>query len=126
MQRIEMEIQGENNIAVFFFDPTSEKIDHGLRNAYNQLWAMGDFIKNYTHVTDSLCFEYSHHSCGIQLADYCAGVFNGVLKGYPTAKKIFSESIRPLVRKKGNVIMGHGIIEILKNDDVRNQIRQLL
>ena len=87
----------------------------------------GDFIREYSHIKDSLNLEYSHHSTGIQFADYIAGSSGGFLKEYPKSKEIFNVRVMPYLRTgdKGE-ILGYGIIEIPKNKKVRAYIKKKL
>lgn len=124
MQRIEMEIENDkDNLAILFLDPINRKTDDLIRESYRRIYLYGDFIKKYEHLKDNLSFELSHHSFGIQLADYCAGVFNNALKGYHESIDIFRTTLWKLVRKypDGN-FMGYGIVEIPKNEDVRKKL----
>ena len=127
MQRIEMELQSsDENLAVLFLDPISKRKNELLRNAYHLLYSEGDFIQNYTHIKDSLNFENSHHSVGIQLADYIAGCFSGFLKGYTKSIEMFCEAVAPHLRTNvGGDPFGYGIREVPRNDDVRNIIRNI-
>jgi hypothetical protein len=128
MGRIEMELQGqEDNLCVFFIDPVSEERNKFFRDIYFYLYQRGDFIQNYSHIKDSLNLEYSHQSAGIQFADYIAGSFGGFLKGYKSSKKIFNNRIRPHLRTGSNgEILGYGIKEIPKNDEIRTLIMEKL
>ena len=81
MQRIEMDLQNDyNNLAVLFIDPVSEAKNSFFREIYNELFIEGDFIKDYKHIKDSINIEFSHHSVGIQLADFISGTYSSVLK----------------------------------------------
>lgn len=127
MQRIEMELQeGDDNLAIVFADPLSEDKDKWLRDAYHNIFRGGAFIKNYSHIKDSLNFEYSHHSAGIQIADFVAGSFNGMLRGFSDSSTIFHERVKPFLRcsKNGN-IMGYGIKEIPTNGEFRRFVSDL-
>lgn len=128
MQRIEMGLQEEDdNLAVVFADPLSEDKDKGLRDAYHNIFQSGAFIKEYSHIKDSLNFEYSHHSAGIQIADFIAGSFNGMLRGFPESNTIFHERVKPFLRRsKDGIIMGFGIKEIPKNDEFRRFVADLV
>ncbi|HRD23088.1 MAG TPA: DUF3800 domain-containing protein [Candidatus Hydrothermia bacterium] len=128
MQRIEMELQDqEDNLCVLFIDSISEKKNKFLRDVYFDMCQKGDFIQNYSHIKDSLNLEYSHHSVGIQLGDYVAGSFGGFLKGYEESKKIFNNKIKPYLRTGSNKeILGFGIMEVPKNDEVRTHIEEKL
>jgi hypothetical protein len=128
MQRIEMDIQNEeNNLAILFFDPVSGEIDRQLRKGYTQIYSSGDFIKTYRHIKDSISFELSHHSFGVQLADYCVGIFQGMLRGYNTSSELFKERIWNILRKspKGDAF-GFGIREIPSNIDNRTLLRGII
>jgi hypothetical protein len=121
MQRIQMELQEDkNNLCVLFIDPVSMETDKALREAYHQILTEGDFITEYSSIKDSLSIEFSHHSVGIQIADFIAGSFNGLLRSYKRSSQIFRENVQPYLRKgpDGN-IFGYGIREIPKNDKVR-------
>lgn len=119
MQRIEMEIQNlRENLCIFFLDPVSEKKDRLLREVYHQLYLSGDFISKYSHIKDSLNIECSHHSVGIQIADYISGVINGFLRGFDNSKWIFQKHILNKLRKNcEGKIVGYGIICIPSNDE---------
>lgn len=127
MQRIEMEIQNDdNNLAIIFLDPVELRNDSMLRQYYHEVYTQGDFIRKYKHIKDSLSFELSHHSIGIQIVDYCAGIFNSSLKGYSVAKDIFKNYIWDSIRtnSKNGDPYGFGIVEVPKNKDVRNEIKK--
>jgi len=127
MQRIEMELQGsDENLAVLFLDPISKKKNELLRNAYHLLYNKGDFIENYRHIKDSLNFENSHQSVGVQLADYIAGCFSGFLKGYTRSVEMFCEEVAPHLRtSQGDDPFGYGIREVPRENNVRNIIRNI-
>ncbi|MCB2218085.1 MAG: DUF3800 domain-containing protein [Desulfobulbaceae bacterium] len=126
MQRIEMEMQvSEENLCVLFIDPLSEDKNKYLRNTYNQLFTSGDFINNYKHIKDSLNLEYSHHSIGVQLADFISGCFVGFLKGYETSKNLFFDQVLCKLRKNSNgEVMGYGVREVPRNQSFRNEIKR--
>jgi hypothetical protein len=126
MQRVEMEIQSElDNLAILFLDPTSRGVDRLIRDAYSEIYFSGDFIKQYSHIKDSLSFELSHHSFGIQMADYAAGIFCGFLRGFKDSQELFDRRICGLIRKddKSDAILGYGIREVPRNQGVRNRLK---
>ena len=128
MQRLEMELQDNDaNLCVLFIDPISEEKNRLLREAYSEIFCSGDFIKRYGHIKDSLNLEFSHHSIGIQIADYIAGCFNGFLRGYEDSMNIFIERVYPIIRKnsRGNPV-GYGVREVPKNKKLRDEIIQRL
>ena len=123
MQRIEMEIQwNPANLAILFFDPINGKVDKLIRNAYRDIYLTGDFIKKYSHIKDSISFELSHHSFGIQMSDYAAGIFHGFLRGYEDSCKLFCNHIYGLLRRDdtSGKILGYGIREVPANPDIRS------
>lgn len=123
LRRIEMEIQAGDNLAVLFIDPVNSEKDEKFRDLYFSLVSEGDFIK-YSHVKDSLNIENSHHSVGIQIADFISGIFNSILKldernNYTFATKMFCKYIWPNLRVYHGSKYGAGIIEIPSNPKVR-------
>lgn len=128
MQRVEMELQNdEENLGVFFLDPTSHETNRFLRETYFELFREGDFIERYSHIKDSLNIEHSHHSVGIQLADYLSGCFAGFLKGFGESTNLFRKRGYPLLRRsRTGEILGYGIREVPRNDTVRRELRSKL
>ena len=127
LQRVQFETQMKSNdLTVLFFDPIGDKKSKLLRETYFDIQTNGDFVKNYTHIKDSLNLEYSHHSTGIQIADFLAGVITGVLKGYGRSIEIFNKAVYPTLRNYNNKILGAGICEIPSNKSKRDELRQIL
>ncbi len=125
LQRVQFEVQkNSNDLAVLFFDPLCENKSKLLREIYFDIQESGDFIQNYTHIKDSLNLEFSHHSAGIQLADFLSGVMAGTLKGYDRSIEIFNKAVRPTLRNYQNKIMGAGICEIPTNSTERQKMRE--
>ena len=118
-----MERQSGDNLAVLFIDPVNSEKDEKFRDLYYSLVNEGDFIK-YSHVKDSLNIENSHHSVGIQIADFISGIFNSILKRdeehkYEFATRLFCKYILPNIRKYRGSKYGAGIIEIPGNPKIR-------
>lgn len=129
MQRIEMEIQHEqDNLAIIFFDATDRDVDKLLREAYSSIYFQGDFIKKYSHIKDSISLELSHHSFGIQIADYTSGSFNGFLRDYEFSTRLFHNHLYRLLRRElgTNEILGFGIREVPRNKQFRSQLENKL
>jgi hypothetical protein len=126
VQRIEMQMQSQDNLAIIFFDEGHKPTEKFLREHYSTLYTTGDFIKEYRHIKDSLCFEVSRHSFGIQMADYIAGIFNGFLMGYNESKSLFTECVMPLVRRSSTTgqILGYGVMEIPTDETNRRILEQ--
>lgn len=127
LQRTQFETQtNKNDLAVIFFDPIGGKKSQLLREIYFDIQTKGDFVKEYKNVKDSLNLEYSHHSTGIQIADFLAGVMMGVLKGYDRSIDIFRKAVHPKLRNYNNKILGAGICEIPTNEKQRTEFRLFL
>ncbi len=125
LQRVQFEVQvNAEDLAVIFFDPLGENKSNILREIYFDIQGNGDFIKNYTHIKDSLNLEFSHHSIGIQLADFLSGVMAGTLKGYEKSIQIFNNAIRPTLRNYQNKILGAGICEVPTSSTQRQKMRE--
>lgn len=127
MQRTELELQSHDGLAVMFLDPQDVAGDSCLREAYATIYHEDAFIKTYSHIIDSLTFAHSHHSCGIRVADYVAGIFNGFLRGYSESTELFHRQVWPLLRKNSvGDPLGWGICEVPRDERVRGQIREKL
>jgi len=124
MQRLEMDMQTDNNnLCVLFVDPVSEEKDKSLREAYASLYQNGDIINRYSHIKDSLNIEHSHHSVGIQMADFLAGAFSSLLSERELGKNIYKNTINNIIRKKGDgSVQGYGFREVPGNKPLRNKI----
>lgn len=129
MQRVQMEIQDDfNNLGVLFLDPPSSNRElKEFQEIYKDIFLRDSFIKEYKNLKDTINFEPSHHSVGIQLADYVAGCFNGFLRGFKTSTNLFKKLIYPLLRKDDkNNPLGYGIIEVPKDDEIRQELLKKL
>ena len=131
MDRIEMHLQNDwENLAVLFIDPVSEEKNKYFREIYSNLYEKGGLIDNFTHIKDSLNIEHSHHSVGIQIADFIAGSFSAVLKSdgkdkgnYNDGIVMFKNFILPNIRELKSDIFGFGIIEVPKDKTLREFVR---
>jgi len=127
MQRAEMQIQAiPESLGILFFDPINSKTNKYLQEAYYSIYQKGDFIKNYSHIKDSIAFELSHHSVGIQLADYCAGILNGCLKNHENSIELFQNQIWDKIRRHYEDVWGYGILEIPKNSENREYLKNVI
>ena len=125
MQRVKMEMQSGDNLAVLFFDQDNKKTELHLRNSYHDMYHTGDFIKEYKHIKDSLCFEHSHQSTGIQIADYIAGIFNAFLNDDEISYDLMKNCILPILRKSpSGDYLGYGIREVPRDENRRQSLRQ--
>lgn len=103
-----------DNVCLFFLNPEEPPVEKYLRESFFEILGQEN-SKKYSRIKESLTFEHVSQSFGSQLADYCAGVFNGCLRLYPQSIDLFRHQIWPRILKKKNKILGHGITEIPKN-----------
>ncbi len=129
MERVEFELNTcQDHLAVIFIDNVNQDTDKYLRQIYFKFYTNEEFIKNYSHIKDSLNIEYSHHSAGIQFADFIAGCSLGFLKhifsnkDYEFSRRLFKNNIFPYLRKKDGKLYGVGIKETPQNDNFRNKL----
>lgn len=127
MQRIEMQIQNEDNLCCIYIDSINETKNRLIREAYHDIYEKGDFIKKYKHIFDSVNIVYSHHSVGVQIADFVAGVFNGFMRGFEKSSDIFKDTIyNKLCTSNDGKIIGIGIVDVPKikkhREDLSNKI----
>lgn len=124
LQRIQMELKSSESMCILFVDPVNNSKDMMLRNVHRNIVSRGDFINEYTCIKDSLSIEMSHHSSGIQIADFVSGIFNSYLKsidkgGYTESIHLFETYIHGMLRVGNTGVMGYGIREVPRNDNVR-------
>lgn len=101
--------------------------DDILREQYKNTLYRGLFIEKYQHIKDSISFELSHHSFGIQMADYAAGIFNGTLRGFNNSEELFSKYLIGLIRRsEEGKIFGYGICEVPKDPVIRSALQSKL
>ena len=100
---------------------------NALREQYKNTYYEGPFIEKYKHIKDSCSFELSHHSFGIQIADYAAGIFNGSLRGFNTSLELFNRYLSGLIRRsEEGKVFGYGIREVPKDAAVRSMLESKL
>ncbi|MBS3819793.1 hypothetical protein KGY73_09870, partial [bacterium] len=110
---------------VLFLSPEEPRIESHIRKALAEIYGLGP-SPEYSHIKDSFNFEVSLHSFGSQLADYCAGVFNGCCRFYPQSIDLFRHQVWPRVQKKNKQALGWGITEIPPNPLNRKHTEEIL
>lgn len=131
LQRVENELKG-NGFATFIIDELPEDYSNKVRDICHSLINDGDIIK-YKSLYSGVLFEQSNLSVGIQLADYIAGISNSIFKSmdapnnYEFAKRLFLEYVVPKLRKSDfGELMGYGIREVTKNDELRTRLKSYI
>lgn len=127
-QRVQMNMN-TNDFAIFVMDELNEETIKQIKAACHEFTVHGDFVK-YNNMYQGVLIENSIYSPGIQLADYCAGVMNGFLRGkiispgnYQFASDLFEEFIKKRLRTHYNgAIVGYGIVDIPKKTTFRNHL----
>jgi hypothetical protein len=113
------------SICVFFFNREEPALERSLKEVFFEIYRESPPEK-YSRIKDSLNFEYFPQSFGGQLADYCAGVFNGCCRLYPQSIDLLRNQIWPKILKEDNEALGYGITEIPKNSKNRAYLRGIL
>lgn len=116
MERVCMEIadrEGRDTItpALMFADSrkndNNNKLDRELQIAYLRARSLGTHYIKFLNFCESLVFIDSSYSCGIQCADFCAGVIH---KEFEVGDEEFFNLLYPAIRKnKQENIYGYGI-----------------
>lgn len=133
MQRIHMELkpkidEDDLGYAAIFLDMLNKNHCKELRNAYHQL-SLGeeaDYIKKYSTIKDSVTFEDSIHSIGIQMADLVTGIFHGCLLEREYSCGCFFEYVHGRIRSLHDEVFGYGVMEVPTNNTYRDRLRSLL
>ena len=115
----------KESLCIFFFSPEEPRVEKYLKRAFLKISGQ-NFSRQYPHLKDSLNFELSSQSFGSQLADYCAGVFNGCLRLYPQSIDLFRHQLWPKIIKDNNQVLGQGIKEIPANAKNRIYLQNVL
>ena len=126
LDTVEKEMKNiKDSLCILFFNPEEPRMEKQLRKAFMEI-ADKDFPRKYPHLKDSLNFELSSQSFGGQVADYCAGVFNGCLRFYPQSIDLFRHQIWPKIIKRKKKVFGYGITEIPRNPRNRTYLKEML
>ncbi|MBI2129436.1 DUF3800 domain-containing protein [Candidatus Woesearchaeota archaeon] len=130
MLRLESELSETHSLGIIFYDELSKQ--NILLSAYNYLFENDQLpILGYNHIKDSLSFDVSTYSSGIQLADYIAGITRGCLKKYHFSKNLFKKVISKWVRRKsGYTVMQTGFVPFyfgeIKDKKIKKEISKKL
>ena len=94
----------------FIMDDVGEKTNKLIKEVAHEMMEEGDF-QEYHRIKKSILIDYSHHCVGLQLADFCAGIFTNCLKrlsnsdiGYDFANGLFFDYLYSKVRNMDNNI----------------------
>ncbi len=127
MVRVEYQIQNQReNLAIFFCDNEAENVDEAkIRSLFFESYWHNRFIRSFKHLMPSVSFVDSEHCLGLQMADYCAGAFHGLLKGYSESRSLFAV-LHPTLIRKGTELMGVGVKEIPSREEDRLEIKNVI
>jgi hypothetical protein len=113
------------SVCVFFFNREEPALEKCLKEVFFEIYRKSS-PKKYSRLKDSLNFEYLPQSFGGQLADYCAGVFNGCCRLYPQSIDLFRNQLWLKILREQNETLGYGITEIPKNSKNRAYLKGIL
>jgi hypothetical protein len=114
-----------DSVCVFFLNPEEPRLERNLKDVFSKIYREG-LSQKYLHIKDSLNFEVSSQSFGSQLADYCAGVFNGCCRLYPQSIDLFRHQLWPKIIKKRDIALGYGVKEIPGNSKNMASLERIL
>lgn len=132
-QRVQNEI-GRKGTAIFIMDELDNTFTNKLKESGFFLISNGDNFVQYNNIFPNLLIDHSNHCIGLQLADFCAGATNGVLKKELLGKSTFNFSehvyklvILPKLRSNhtGYETLGYGIVEVPQSQSFRKDLQKI-
>lgn len=103
---------GRMEMGIVVADHRGPKPDARFRGAHEELLTGGLFTSNYQNLIESLFFQPSDLSVGVQLADLVAG---SVWRKYEKNDETWFKALEPSIRKGSNgSIEGYGIVKFPK------------
>jgi hypothetical protein len=113
------------SVCVFFMSREEPALERVMKEAFFEIH--GESLPwKYVRVKNSLNFEYFPQTFGGQVADYCAGVFNGCLRLYPQSIDLFRHQLWPKIMQEKNKVLGYGITELPKDSKNRTCLKRIL
>ncbi|KAA0005769.1 MAG: DUF3800 domain-containing protein [Thermoplasmata archaeon] len=100
MLRVEDELKEYGERGIMLYDQTSMDKIAGY---YHDIFIEGEFVNEYSHIKDSIAFEVSTFSSGIQIVDYIANITYNSLRRYSMSLDIFKKTIKPKLRRKQGI-----------------------
>ena len=120
--RVEDELLDTDSLSIIFYDETNKK--DKLSQAYKKIFLRARFVEKYEHIKDSLSFEISKYSTGLQLADYVTAITHNFLRGYGFSEDVFKKYLFYWIRRKGNIsIRKTGFIPIYLEDTLKGRVK---
>ncbi len=112
----------KNDYITVIIDDINERINKPIKEIVHSMLVEGDF-QEYRNIKKSILVDYSHHCIGLQLADYCAGVFTACLKrlscpnNYSFANDLFYNYLYQKIRNDSThlpdyVVYAYGVREV--------------
>lgn len=123
MQRVQYEMQENDDLGVIFMDEVSTITDKMKKKLYHDLFHADRFVRNYKNLKDGLAIDISDYSFGVQVADYAAGSFSSFLRGYKWGGELFENYIYPKLRRSSEgKIIGYGVREVPSRQSFRRRL----
>lgn len=126
LQRLQMQFQ--NDLILIIYDSLNRKKRELFKEIHKEIVSKGDFIKEYSAISETLLFDDSYDNKLLQVVDFIAGSFHGTLKAvssnnfnnYQKAVEFFINYIYPRLAISNNgEVWGVGIKETPKNKEIR-------
>jgi len=108
MLRVEYELREREENGIIIYDQVNI---NKIFEHYNDIYINGKFVKKYYHIKDSMSFEISTFSSGIQIVDYVSNIIFNSLKrgikgrGYTESLSIFEKILKPKIRRKPEMLI---------------------
>jgi len=124
-QRVQKDMQEKTATALVIADDMNKQ-NNSLKKAIYELTQDGDKFTNYDNINKGLFIDYSDQCAGLQLADFCAGVFTANLKYFVSsdeekrkflfAHQLFDDYFCSLIRVgEWDRVYGYGIGNVPRN-----------
>jgi uncharacterized protein YqgV (UPF0045/DUF77 family) len=113
------------SVCIFFMSREEPALERIIKEAFCEIHRESP-PQQYARIKNSLNFEYFPQSFGGQVADYCAGAFNGCLRLYPQSIDLFRHQIWPKIMQEKNKVLGHGLTELPRDSKNRTYLKNIL
>jgi len=110
MLRIEDCLREREEYGIIIYD---EGFFKEISRAYNHIFFNPQYFESYSRIKDSIAFEISKYSFGLQLSDYVSNVTYNAMRGFSPSKELFQKYLNPKVRRtKSHSVRQTGIIPL--------------
>ncbi|KPU62398.1 hypothetical protein EP1X_09005 [Thermococcus sp. EP1] len=96
MLRIEDCLREREEYGIIIYD---EGLFKELSAVYNDIFFNPKYFEKYSRIKDSVAFEVSKYSFGLQLVDYVSNVTYNAIRNFSTSNKLFRKYLKSKVRR---------------------------